>query len=808
MRFSDHTPAWNYSVESNPDPTFAIADTSDATLENFFSRPIKIASYSWATGANLFETFNPWQLYFENLRVINRITNFNLLRCKLHVKIVLNGNSFHYGRAIASYNPLHTRDDFTVSRGFFIEDVVAASQRPHIFLDPTMSQGGSLVLPFVWYKNALKIPNQEWREMGDMTIHGMQSLKHANGATDQVIVSVFAWAEEVSLSIPTANEPGALSPQMGEKSGDEYGQGAISRPANMLSHIAGKLKTIPYLAPYARATELAAKGIGAVASVFGYSRPAVLATIEPYKPTYVGNLANTNAPDTCQRLTLDSKQELTVDSRVVGLNGKDELSLATIAQRESYLTTFGWDVATGPESLLWNTEVSPVLWAMRSNEIHMPASCFATLPFRHWRGDIKFRFQVVASAFHRGRLKITYDPSYPLSNEYNTNYTYIIDLAKERDFTVTAGWGQEYSILGHRDPGVDAVPYKTTVLGADPDSHANGILSVYVVNDLTVPNSIANNDIEINVFVSAGDNFQVYNPDERDVEDLVYFVPQVGEVFTPQAEEVGDLMSTDDNAPVSTETDTKLAAQVPVDHTDLVFFGDPIVSFRQCLKRYGYHRALVSDLISSTALNHVSILKNDFPEYRGYAPGASDLTSVPAPSTPYNYSKMTLLNYLTPAFVSRRGSLRWKYVQSGIDYTKNNALLTVTRDPSPSTPGRTETSMLSCAIFSASERAAQMAKLMPHMWSGTTATASSHNPALEVELPFYSTQRFLFGKQANQSAGAGYYHKLEYIVEKTTSEAPMIHALVSIGEDFDLSFFTGAPIAYRVAQTADPTPQV
>jgi len=99
---------------------------------------------------------------------------------------------------------------------FFIQDVVAASQRPHVYLDPTTNQGGTLTLPFFWYTNAISIPDQDWREMGDIIIHGMQSLKHANGATDQVIVSVFAWAEDVTLSIPTANEPGALAPQVGE----------------------------------------------------------------------------------------------------------------------------------------------------------------------------------------------------------------------------------------------------------------------------------------------------------------------------------------------------------------------------------------------------------------------------------------------------------------------------------------------------------------------------------------------------------------------------------------------------------------
>lgn len=50
VQFSDQTPQWDYIVDSMPDPTFNTADTSDAELANFFSRPIKTRSYVWEVG--------------------------------------------------------------------------------------------------------------------------------------------------------------------------------------------------------------------------------------------------------------------------------------------------------------------------------------------------------------------------------------------------------------------------------------------------------------------------------------------------------------------------------------------------------------------------------------------------------------------------------------------------------------------------------------------------------------------------------------------------------------------------------------
>lgn len=815
VRFSDQTPQWDYVVDSMPDDTFRTADTDDATLENFFQRPVKTQSYSWATGTNLFETFNPWQDFFENPRVINRITNYNLLRCKLKVRIVLNGNGFHYGRAIASYIPLHNLDDFTKDRAFFIEDVVAASQRPHVYLDPTTSQGGTLTLPFVWYNNALKIPNQEWRDMGDIIIHGMQNLKHANGATDSVTVSVFVWAEEVSLSIPTANEPGALSPQMGEiftpQAKDEYGSGPISRPAGVIAKAAGALSKVPGIGMYARATELAASAVSSIATMFGYSRPVTLAEIQPYTPRYLSNMANANVSDNSQKLTLDCKQELTIDPRVMGLGTTDEMTIKSIAQRESFLTQFGWAVADSTETLLWNSEVSPVLWNELNSELHFPACCFATLPFRRWRGTMKFRFQIVASTFHKGRLKITYDPSYPLTNEYNTNYTHIIDLAKERDFTIDIGWGQEKSMINHRTPGVSSIPWSTTALGADPSTFGNGIISVYVVNELTVPNSTANNDIEVNVFVSAGDDFEVFDPDSSTIQDLVWFAPQMGEVFTPQmAEATGEMSHPDadltknEDEPMKMEaSDTMAPTLSDQDHTACVYYGDPITSMRQCLKRYNWHSAITPTF---TTTSFMTVRNNDLPYYRGYAPGAIHETIVPADPTPYNYCKMTLLNYVIPAFTCVRGSMRWKYMRTGGN-TEETSLMQLRRvSVEPSGYTQDETAAITQGSGNQSDRVRQAGILVPHTWDGATATSTRQNPVVEAEMPFYTNVRFFPGKDANRTNSVAFnqFHELTTIWETATADSALIHSYVSVGEDFNLGFFTGAPVAYRVAQEDDP----
>lgn len=805
VRFSDNEANWDYEIPSMPDDTFRIADSDDASLGNFFSRPIKIASYTWPIEQTFFETFNPWTLFFENPRVINRITNFNLLRAKLKVKIVLNGNSFHYGRAIASYTPLHTLDNLTVDRAFFLEDVVAASQRPHIYLDPTHSQGGTLTLPFFWYNNALSIPDAEWTQMGDMHIHGIQQLKHANGATDNVTVSVFAWAEDVSLSIPTANEPGALTPQSSLKKIDEYADGPISQPANVIQSIAGKLENVPGVGPYAMATKLAAGAVGAIARVFGYSRPTSVSPISEYKPVYLGNIATTNLPDTSQKLTLDAKQELTIDPRVVGLGQTDEMTICSVACRESYLTSFAWNVSSTPESLLWTSRVTPMTFAKNGDEFHFPACAFATLPFFKWRGSMKFRFQIVASAFHKGRMKLVYDPSYPLSNEYNTNYTHVIDLAKERDFTLTVGWGQAQSIL---DAGVifgaSTPPYQTVPFGSALPQSTNGILSAYVVNDLTVPNSTVNNDIQVNVFVSMGDDFEVFEPYGGTINGLSIFpdltvvsqgspplVAQSATSVHPDAAETKE-----ENAPMSADTVAPIADILPQDATNAVFFGDPITSFRQVLKRYNFHSAMNP---GSANKGRLYVHKNDFPWFRGYDPNGVDRTST---DIPYNYSKFTLLNYLSTAYTARRGGIRWKYFRYG-DMGEDKQFI-VARNPF-NTDFTRQFINAPDADSDRSFYADFYARTTPSTLNGAVTTSVTNNPVLEAEMPFYNNVRFSATKlsSVNDVNFMWTSHEIIADFDETGNSSAGIASYVSTAEDFTLYFFTGAPIMYFVG---DPPP--
>lgn len=798
VSFSDQNQQWTYSVDNRLDAAHRTVDTEDASLSNFFSRPIKIASINWTVGSSFGTTINPWQLYFENLRVINRITNYNVLRSKLCVRIMINGNGFHYGRALASYRPLHNDDEMVTWRyGLVPQDIIAASQRMHVWIDPTKSQGGTLCLPYVFYKNGMNIPEQDWRQMGELDIASVTTLEHANGGTDSVTISVFAWAEDVSISIPTVAEPGALAPQAGEY--EDATDGIISGPAGTVAKVAGSLSAIPQIRPLALATEMAAGAIGNIAKMFGMSRPTDTGPISSYKPTYIGNMSNTNVMDTSTKLTFDARQELTIDPVAVGLGPDDEMSMLSICKRESYLTQFPWSTSDTPETLLWNCRVTPSLLDTASpsgfTEYHHTPVSYASLPFENWRGSLKFRFQIVASSFHKGRLKIVYDPYYNATSEYNVQYTHVIDLAKERDFTVTVEWGQELSFLDHTD--FLTVPFSTSVLGGAAHEEANGILGVYVVNDLTTPSATLS-DVSVLVSVAAGDDFEVVNPNNQNFSSLSFFQPQFG-VFEPQAGELDNAdndLTQAETAPVAETSEHVFAQTNAQDMAYKIYFADPVTSIRQILKRYCRTKSFAPFGSKGTTEQYAIMQTSNFPLYFGYDPNGEDNAAVPVDPTPFTYGLTSPLNWYTPLFLARRGGLRMKYVY---DSDEMQGVLSIMRMTENGASRINPTFDDTYSAVSRSSAARAVNSIDAVNFSGSHATAISQQPVLEVEFPFMSRYRFAPARKKNLREVGSEFTQQHYIkvpLSSTVGRARLLQ-FASVGEDFSLSFFQACPVVWR-----------
>jgi hypothetical protein len=413
---------------------------------------------------------------------------------------------------------------------------------------------------------------------------------------------------------------------------------------------------------------------------------------------------------------------------------------------------------------------------------------------------MRYRFQIVSSSFHKGRLRIGFDPStVPSSPEYNVNYQRIVDISKDRDVTIEVGPAQTTALMENFQHSLgdnDTSMFSTsgTPLTFNP---GNGFIFVSVLNELTVPNSEIDNDIEINVFVSAGDDFEVFVPTSSEIVGLAYFdqatsqsgiEPQSGVEEAPNA-----IASENDNAPFSTNVERMGTNEQVLTDVNKVFAGESIASFRPLLKRAMLHESL--EYTNGQRIS--SYIRCYFPKLQGYSPDAQGANG-------YNYVPTNLLHWVRYAFSGHRGSIRWKVVPNN---TSNIATATIyahrlwptgtqeATDSAISSYGDQDVNGLKNIItpLILEEGDGGVAS-----WDGLAYTQQSVNPTLEVEIPYYSKYRFSPGKDARQSSFTPFDPSFRWRISSSSNQPGSFDTYCSIGEDFQVYFWTGLPRMFKV----------
>lgn len=792
------------SVDSHFDSLRDVQMLSGTDLDAFFSRPIRIDTFLWTVNDSIFRNINPWMLFFQNPRVINRITNYRLLRCKLHVKFIINGNPFCYGRAIASYNPFPSFDVLTRMRTFFLEDIVEASQRPHVMINPCLSLGGEMHLPFFWFENVLDIPNVSFDQMGTINIRSFDNLLPASTTSTPVRINIFAWATDVVFSTPTQFEPSSLVPQS-----DEYTVKPVSRTATAVANFAKRFTDVPLLAPYAIATQIGASAVSAIANLFGFSKPNLL-NRDMLVPTTKCTMANFNNVDDCCKLSLDQKQELSIDPRIAGLGGEDELTILSISMRPTWFDAFSWDTTDLTEKLLYNIIVDPCLIVENFSaftEHHLTACAFATYPFEYWRGTMRYTFDVVCTNFHKGRLKFVYDPvataitaanPEDVSAEYNVAFTTIVDISESTVVTIDIPWSQPLSYNNHAPFPNGAPLYSESRLNYTSyiNNFGNGTLSIYVVNELQAPSDIVGGTVYINSFVSTGEDFEVACPTNKYISRMSH-VPDLRNSFVPQSETV-----------------TIPAKKVPTDTTDnLIHFGETVKSFRQLMKRYCFSEyiPLANDYPPNNMMCLVS--RYQFPLDGGYLHTDPTLvTAMPVYGTDlgqYVYANFTYLHYITRAFGGWRGSIRYAADTSAAGCCSVSTIVShdhlqtfpYQKYANPPTICDCGTSPLALGTLY------NFSKYLTDGPSGISVQNNSVNTMHSFEVPFYSKYRFFPAKtrtiynNIDTPVRTDPFQRNWYLITKGQNiphEANMA-LYCAAGEDFTPLFYLGSPVIFENA---------
>lgn len=496
------------------------------------------------------------------------------------------------------------------------------------------------------------------RDLGCSHIYVFSPLGIASpSASDTLQISTYGWFEDVVLCGSTAQV--ALQ-------GDEY-VGLISRPASIISSATAMLSQIPYIGPFARATSIASNAVAGVAAIFGYTNIPNCKDVDAVVPMSGPHLATGQISVPYQKLTLDPKQELSIDSRLNSLAGQDEMALSSLITRTSYLCSFAWADTDATGDVIGNMRINPAL--MRSTAVdntaqpavqvgytvdHTPMSYFAQL-FTHWRGSVEVDVEVVCTKFHKGRVRFSWDPlggndqTVPAEN---TVYTTILDIGVSNFITLKIPYHQAMPF--QRTRGITNENHSAGGVMAPHLDYDNGILSVSVLTPLTSPDAPVS--LELLISVRAGSDMEFANPSSILADDNTISSPSI---FELQGKDEVCIMP----APVVFGDETS--------HDDERYglnFGERIVSLRQLL-----HRMSVYDIMP---FNHKSFTKygsfkksfTRIPPMHGWDPsakltGKSVAQTVVDPTVGhrenYHFPRTHPITYVAECFGGYRGGVNF-----------------------------------------------------------------------------------------------------------------------------------------------------
>lgn len=776
------------------DYELADAQTS-ADLASFLARPVRLQSLTWSPSDPVgFLTANQavWANFLNNTSIKNKLSNYAFIRGNLKLKIVVNASPFLYGSLKMVYRPLHLFKGLTVASSF-PSALVPYSQMPGVWITPAHSEGAEFTCPFIWPKSFVRTAIiGEADELGVMDLVVYNTLASANGATSSVTVQVFAWMEDVVLAGPTV---GAVL------QADEYGVGAVSAPASAIAAAASKFTKLPTIGRFAKATEIGASAVSSIAKLFGFTNVPVIEDTRPVRNNPFPSLASAEIGYPHDKLALDPKNELSIDPAIAGLGSEDELAISNFVQRESFLVGTTWSSASPADTPLFTSVVVPQLTYAVGNVIDFVPSALVSNMFRNWRGDMIFRFKFIATPFHKGRVRISYDPQAAAIQTTGDTGPFvlnkIVDLGAETDVEFRIPYQQALPWCYTLDSNQTATwSTSTTPTLTMSDTFHNGMISMKVLTALTGPTTASS--VGVQVFVRGAENLEFANPMSAP-SDLTPYAIQSDEYFdsgTPMADTMG----------TSSEAST---------HRALVNFGESVKSLRTLMRRHNLLDTVILPAAGSTS-GVFRITQTRFPAHYGFDPNGLNLAKgvvVPASNFDFNFVNVTPWHLISNCFLAQRGSMNWVFHPSRgtlpltSRISRSTSTFTTYAIAAFSGPN-TNDNVKACNFWKNSTPTAAGSSLTHTMTtSGHAVVAPSYSPfKFQTTQPTYTTSPASASTPAYDGTVYDWLTvEIPFDASVTSVSGSTVERYFGVGADYTLHFFMNCPtLNYLVASSIVP----
>jgi len=461
-------------------------------------------------------SFDPWELFLANAAIADKIANFAYIKGTIEVVFMIAVPGAAYGSYVVSALP----DGYpstvgpaviaSVTSSLIYENLMQVDHYARV--DLAASENVVMQLPWIWPYDYATLPDGpagmwsvKWSCLSPIrtSITGGQSLGSAKVYARlmpgyEIVVPHLQMKRKGHLVQSSATQMAhpALHKSLGKP----------SAVADKVGKVADVLSKVPIIGPYAQTASKVAHAASSFLSHFGFTRE----TAESH-PVYVigkstSNVAQIDGVEPNFVAALEGGNEISIDPRMMGLDGQDDASFASLFQRWTLVSQFDWGSGDLVDQVLADIPVTPSFARNTGRTVNFTTAGYVGLPFQYWRGDMEYLVVIPVSKLHRGSLQALWlsEGSTLTGAVTNRTFNHIFDVTSGDEYAFRVGFAREQPYLENR-PITAAV----TIV---PDGSTNGHIYFRVVNPLQCqdPSAVTT----VSVFARAGVNMDFAVPRE------------------------------------------------------------------------------------------------------------------------------------------------------------------------------------------------------------------------------------------------------------------------------------------------------
>lgn len=643
------TAAINHQTRLDSKNYTTSSDNYKQDIIDFMAKPVIVLSGDLQAGdtvSTFASTFQPRAALASNSMYTNKLAGYLGFRAKQIIRIVVNANPFQQGRYmlyVVHIGGSATTNSLAAANAVS-NTLVQRSVLPHVEIDIACDSEALIEVPYLsqynYYPLAALTAGADTGCVFKLGLAPYVPLSSGTGST-KAGFTIWSHFEDVELIGPAVPQSGRLASKAVSKSESEKERAAVmpilSSTLIRISKAATAFHDVPLLSDYTNTVSWASDILAKAASAFGWSKPNQIAPATRVTRMNMPYATTVDGIDQSQPVSLLQKAAV---GPAQGFSGTDidELDISYLVSIPGYRSTTSWLSSSLSGALLINAFVSPVANPATRLANTLTYADYTPLQFccrffETWRGSLVYKFKLVKTQYHSGRLLVAFTPystilgSSPTASMIQTDYVHreIIDIRDCNEFSFV-------------------IPYMSTTPYSSTDTTFNtcttGRLLVYVLDPIVAPDTV-NGTVSIILEQCAGPDFELAVPAFPQLTPGYNLTPQMGGSFEGKQNvcAIGDPFIGATSGPRGDDGINSINC-----------IGEKIGSFRQLLK------------VSNPVVTQLAAL-SPVQQYFGVLPYAT--ASVWNAVTPtFSSHSADIYSILSSCYTFARGGMRAKFVMA------------------------------------------------------------------------------------------------------------------------------------------------